>query len=259
MCWASSGTGDPEGSVPTETWIADGAAHMPYTLIYRTENNLYSETDDVIYANITRDVNGNGELPERVVAHDSDWYMPVVDCEGDCGTQYGTENGLQFVSRGGLEWAIPRIFESYARMLRDNSNETLFGEVLTTQTYIRVHWYWLSIPAGTVFIGAVFTLAVMWKSKGIKKALWKSSSLPFLFYGFRGRELVDETETVTSRGATISAMKKMADGVRARLQTDEHGNHARFARVDEGQGRPDEGGGPEMQRLRMSSSTEVNE
>lgn len=89
-----------------------------------------------------------------------------------------------------------------------------YGTVLQSQTCIRVHWPWLSLPASLLLLTAIFLAATVAQTPmRLLPEAWKSSSLAALFFGL-------SYQTVEKIGAVAdmdSALEK-AKGMRADLR-----------------------------------------
>jgi hypothetical protein len=93
-------------------------------------------------------------------------------------------------------WMLPnnvtrhfeRLTTAVTNVIRSNSysNEFLAGDAFITETYIAVHWAWLSFPLAMLVLSMVFLIATIVKtSKNTHGAVgvWKTSALPTLMYG----------------------------------------------------------------------------
>lgn len=230
ICWVSDGT-NSNASQTTQSWPAK-PTDSPYTLSCSMAYAIHEDLDKFMTANTS--VRLDAKRGTNLTSRDQDWYMPPSVDENHLSRYFS--NAGQFWCLGGLENVTLAVSEGLARLLRDYDGVAIPGEVLIPQTLVHVRWYWFAIPAGTVLLGSVFTLAAMWRCVRSQQALWKSSSLPFMYYGFRRWELVDETTAVTRGGATISTMEKVADRIRTQLRKDEISGDIRFTRVDSDSG-----------------------
>lgn len=63
------------------------------------------------------------------------------------------------------------------------SNSMLAGEAFSLETYVEIHWAWLSFPFTLLFLSLVFLGATMTKTSGDGEiSAWKTSTMPTLIY-----------------------------------------------------------------------------
>lgn len=82
---------------------------------------------------------------------------------------------------GGLLATLDRLALAMSYEMLSGPNATIVkGELWATQTYIRVHWAWLSLTVTLVALAAGFLAAVAFASRRTQQPLWKSSLAPLL-------------------------------------------------------------------------------
>ena len=62
----------------------------------------------------------------------------------------------------------------------ENANMTP-GHVLTSVTYVSVHWQWVVLPALVWILGAVALVGTFWKTRRTRVPKWRNDPLPLLF------------------------------------------------------------------------------
>ncbi|KAJ5443456.1 uncharacterized protein N7458_007328 [Penicillium daleae] len=62
----------------------------------------------------------------------------------------------------------------------ENANMTP-GHVLTSVTYVSVHWQWIVLPALVWILGAVALVGTIWKTRRTGVPKWRNDPLPLLF------------------------------------------------------------------------------
>ncbi|KAF2036628.1 hypothetical protein EK21DRAFT_105940 [Setomelanomma holmii] len=82
---------------------------------------------------------------------------------------------------------IERLVTALTNAVRSDSasNEPVFGEAFSEETYITVHWKWLSFPLIMLGLSIVFLVATIFKtshSGSEKIGIWKTSAMPTLLY-----------------------------------------------------------------------------
>ncbi|KAJ5378467.1 hypothetical protein N7509_011586 [Penicillium cosmopolitanum] len=62
----------------------------------------------------------------------------------------------------------------------ENSNMTP-GHVLTSVTYVSIHWQWIVLPVLVWILGAVALVGTFWKTRRMRVPKWRNDPLPLLF------------------------------------------------------------------------------
>ena len=83
---------------------------------------------------------------------------------------------------------MERMAEAMTNAVRSdqNSNERISGKALSRETFVAVHWAWLSFPLTMLLLSIIFLVATMMKTsqKGSSDTgTWKTSAMPTLIYG----------------------------------------------------------------------------
>lgn len=113
---------------------------------------------------------------------------------------------LYSVNVGNLAKDVDAIAESITKYIRQGPNSTTAdGVVWISETFIKVHWPWLTYPAFLVLsrIG-LLVLSITYSTRGSRIA-WKSSSLALLFHGLHGWDRNDLQSRKTANMKEISA------------------------------------------------------
>jgi len=103
---------------------------------------------------------------------------------------------------------------SMTNVIRNGQNHTIVpGSSYNSETYIRVRWEWLILPALSIISANVLLVLTVYRNTRRNVPLWKSSSLPLLC------QSVDIQE-VDGREQSIHRMKKSAENVLVQLEED---------------------------------------
>jgi hypothetical protein len=107
------------------------------------------------------------------------------------------------------------------------SNTMLTGTAFSLETYIAVHWEWLSFPFILLLLSLVFLLCTIRKtSKQSGVGVWKTSAMPTLIYS-----LPQDVQKELSHSRTDGKCKKGARKVRIRLLPDHGWRVSRHAQL----------------------------
>ncbi|KAK7514508.1 hypothetical protein IWZ03DRAFT_415911 [Phyllosticta citriasiana] len=135
--------------------------------------------------------------------------------------------GQAFNYSDSINNVMSTIATSMTNIVRRSSNVTAAtGTVFEAQTFITVHWPWLSLPVALVVLAGGFLATNIWMS-GDKKAppIWKSSLVPLLF---RGLESWEQDEL---RGEKKTELETLAATVQTQLRKNDSGN-TQFCRLN---------------------------
>ena len=92
------------------------------------------------------------------------------------------------------------------------------GTAYTSQTFVRVHWGWVSMLGGQLVLTSAFLLAIMWESWRAKMQVLKSSTLATMCaLDSTGRDAVGGI-------SSPSGMERKAKELGVRLGRDPSGN-----------------------------------
>ena len=139
----------------------------------------------------------------------------LADSTSQAGTAFGEL--LYSVNDGNLSKDLMDIASSMTSLIRQGPDTTrLTGTVLTSETYIKLHWQWLIFPAAMVLLAILFFLAVVLFSAANHRVVWKSSTLALLYHGLSG--IIDSPST-----SKTSDLKDAARSVQVLLEEDENG------------------------------------
>lgn len=96
----------------------------------------------------------------------------------------------QILSQG-LESTIMSIAASISKYARDTSHSIVYGATSTRESYVSVHWAWLTFPTVVILLGLALFVATVLLNTHKKASLWKSSVLPLLYHGLENGSLGD--------------------------------------------------------------------
>ncbi|PWY73124.1 hypothetical protein BO94DRAFT_607607 [Aspergillus sclerotioniger CBS 115572] len=96
---------------------------------------------------------------------------------------YPSSASVQKVYEMGLATTMDKIGAALSKLARTYSNNSIYGVVITQDSYVAVKWPWLALPAVLLVAGTVFLIATALITSHDGASLWKSSVLPLLFHG----------------------------------------------------------------------------
>ncbi|KIY00598.1 uncharacterized protein Z520_03261 [Fonsecaea multimorphosa CBS 102226] len=97
------------------------------------------------------------------------------------------------------------------------------GQASTSTNFVRVHWYWISLPALVWGLAASIWLSTAIVTRKVGVPRWQNNPLPLLFLYTGGEKAQDQQETPADtadrKGIRVSAAACMtrASGIRTRL------------------------------------------
>jgi hypothetical protein len=107
------------------------------------------------------------------------------------------------------------------------SNTMLTGTAFSVETYVTVHWEWLSFPFILLLLSLVFLLCTIRKtSKQSGVGVWKTSAMPTLIYS-----LPQDVQKELSHSRTDAKCRKGARKVRIKLLPDHGWRVSRHAQL----------------------------
>ncbi|KAL4744310.1 hypothetical protein BDW72DRAFT_209109 [Aspergillus terricola var. indicus] len=118
----------------------------------------------------------------------------------------------KFISSG-LEEVLSNVAASVTKYAFDQSNRTVIGEMGVAESYVTVEWRWLVFPGALLLSTLALLVSTILINKTEHLDLWKSSTLPLLYYG-----LEEDTRLRSSNMGSVSAMDEMAEGLNVKLQ-----------------------------------------
>lgn len=125
-----------------------------------------------------------------------------------------------FYKADNLSQTIDNIATSMTNTIRQSQSSTqVVGQAFRDETFIRVRWSWLILPATLVSLTALILQATIIINRRYKAMLWKSSTLPLLYHG------LDPPVDVPVE--KLSQVEVMTAAITAQLRTTE-GNNYRF-------------------------------
>jgi hypothetical protein len=93
-----------------------------------------------------------------------------------------------------------------------NSNELVVGIAQALETYVAVHWAWLTFPLVMLFLSIIFLVATMLKTSRNSHGdigTWKTSAMPTLMYGLPQDMQKDIISTTSSGGLSHERPRKV--------------------------------------------------
>lgn len=129
-----------------------------------------------------------------------------------------------FDASSNISLAMDNLAKAMTNYIRDASNHTISGQLGITETYIRVLWPWIALPATLAATGMLFLIMGIIRTKRRGAKVWKDSELALLFHGlsgpnerFCGLHKISEMDYVASR-MEIVMMQTRANGLVLRLR-----------------------------------------
>jgi hypothetical protein len=93
-----------------------------------------------------------------------------------------------------------------------NSNELVVGIAQALETYVAVHWAWLTFPLIMLLLSIIFLVATMLKTSSETYGdigTWKTSAMPTLMYGLLPDMQRDIISTTRSDGVSRKGSRKV--------------------------------------------------
>jgi hypothetical protein len=93
-----------------------------------------------------------------------------------------------------------------------NSNELVVGIAQALETYVAVHWAWLTFPLVMLCLSIIFLVATMLKTSSSSHddvGIWKTSAMPTLMYGLPQDMQKDIISTTSSGGSSHERPRKV--------------------------------------------------
>jgi hypothetical protein len=87
-----------------------------------------------------------------------------------------------------VTYHMERMAQAMTNVFRSDvgSNEMITGAAYALETYVAVHWAWLTFPLIMLFLSIIFLVATMMKTSSHSHGdigMWKTSAMPTLMYG----------------------------------------------------------------------------
>ena len=128
-----------------------------------------------------------------------------------------------FASRNGgnVSATIESIGTTVTNVLRGSIHSiSVHGEAMRPIMYVQVNWPWMIYPAIVSILASIFLLACILISNEKSGLVWKTSSLPLLFYGLRGWKAREADQR------SLRDMRNKSKSMMAQLIEDEVGDIA---------------------------------
>lgn len=112
-----------------------------------------------------------------------------------------------------LSSTFETIATSMTNRLRSGRNLTeVSGQAWGNETYIEVDWPWIALPSALILLTGVLLVTSALLNRREKLWLWKSSLLPYLFYGLE-RDVIDNA----SLNGKVSQLDDVANNTNVKL------------------------------------------
>lgn len=136
----------------------------------------------------------------------------------DGGIQPSSDLSSFFYSSLNFTSSVENIASSVSAYMHSLSPHTITGNSLSTETYIRVRWAWLSFPVVLVAGGVLLLALAMLETRNKGVEVWKYSCLPLLFHGIGngGAQRLGTTFSDNPKD-TIKEMEEDSRRIRVRL------------------------------------------
>jgi hypothetical protein len=113
---------------------------------------------------------------------------------------------------------MDNVASSVSRYMRTLSDNVTVGYAHSSETYIKVQWWWITFPALLVLGGIVLLVLAISKTKHSSVKIWKSSSLPLLFHALHKSPIRIEGATVSTAINTLAEMEAEAMRINVRVR-----------------------------------------
>ncbi|KAL4895068.1 hypothetical protein BDV59DRAFT_211901 [Aspergillus ambiguus] len=120
------------------------------------------------------------------------------------------------VSRSNFSYIMGNIAASMTKYARDLSNQTAYGTVYESRTYVSVDWAFLTLPAALILFGFVFLASTITVNSRQNLSLWKTSLFPVLYHGLSKDMDVDDF-------VSVSSMERKAQEITLKLEVSNTG------------------------------------
>ncbi|KAL5356422.1 hypothetical protein BJX96DRAFT_186734 [Aspergillus floccosus] len=166
--------GDDMGMQPNQTFF----------LSYNAKHTTSGFISDILSGNFFR----SSIMQEYTPTLDQTSYTPydILRAIGQ-----GEIVGCSLESTTRLQCVMQNIAAAISKSFRDSvyiqaaSNpdnaKMATGRVLTSVTYVSVHWQWIVLPVLVWILGAVTLVGTIWKTWGERVPRWRNNPLPLLF------------------------------------------------------------------------------
>ncbi|KAF1944983.1 hypothetical protein EJ02DRAFT_339598, partial [Clathrospora elynae] len=109
---------------------------------------------------------------------------------------------------------MERIAQAMTNVIRSDSssNELITGTTYATETYVAVHWAWLTFPLAMLLLSIIFLVATMFKTSRVAYddiGTWKTSAMPTLMYSLPKDTHSELTSSATSKGIASGGSRKV--------------------------------------------------
>jgi len=78
---------------------------------------------------------------------------------------------------------IDQVAAAITKMLNQNGDVVVIGEVLVPEVFVQVRWPWLVLPAMLILLGAFTLLFTAYATSRKRMAVWKTSTYPLIYCG----------------------------------------------------------------------------
>ncbi|CAG8395938.1 unnamed protein product [Penicillium salamii] len=96
---------------------------------------------------------------------------------------YNPNPVIDHIKKIGFASLMSDVAASFTQMGLEKSNDTVNGTVQTSKVFVSVQWYWVTLPACLVVVGAIFFIGTTILNRKANMPLWKSSALAPFYHG----------------------------------------------------------------------------
>ncbi|USP81740.1 hypothetical protein yc1106_09014 [Curvularia clavata] len=123
-------------------------------------------------------------------------------------------NFSPWLSPNNITHHMERIAQAMTNVMRSdtNSNELIAGTAFARETYVAVHWGWMTFPLLMLLMSIVFLAATMYKTSSNSHneiGMWKTSAMPTLLYGLPKKTQMDIMSDTATRGVSDKGSSKV--------------------------------------------------
>lgn len=140
----------------------------------------------------------------------------IFSNDNQTGGKTNSSDIIRVVAANNLSYVVDNVAASLTNLAFEASDETVAGDVYTSETFVLVRWEWLILPVIQVSLGVLFLLTIIIRTSVHGSSLWRTSLLPLVYH-----TLDADTAILDQRPAPndIATMELKARKVQAQLDT----------------------------------------
>ena len=167
-------TADPQREVPLV--VMDPTSESLYHVVPNTTDRFFADQNYSIGASDSADT----------MSYLSELFTTDLFSQGFDSESSGPGISYALFKSNNISATMNNVASSMTDYIRYAQNTTnVYGEAFESQTYIVVHWQWLIMPLSLVVCTIILLAASITYNRRRGALLWKSSTLPLLFYGLK--------------------------------------------------------------------------